>query len=67
MREGDMVVFLADPNLYGQLVVCDFTPDGRLVVQDCAGETYTFDAHELELEERWAESQMADLSPESFA
>ena len=54
MSEGDFVVYVADPWRYGNLIVCDFTRDGKLVVQDCAGETHTFHALDLELEEKWA-------------
>jgi hypothetical protein len=57
MREGDSVVCVADPWCYGNLVICDFTGDGRIVAQDCAGASYIFDAMELELEEAWAEGQ----------
>jgi hypothetical protein len=61
VTQGDFVVYVHDPWCYGNLIVCDFTGDGRIVAQDCAGETYVFDAHELELEEVWAQGQAAGM------
>jgi hypothetical protein len=58
MSEGDFVVYVADPWRYGNLIVCDFTRDGKLVVQDATGDTHTFHALDLELEEEWAKGQL---------
>lgn len=58
MRASDFVVYIADPWRYGNLVVCDHTTDGKLVVQDSSGETHTLHPFDLELEEVWAQGQM---------
>jgi hypothetical protein len=57
MREGDFVVYVADPWRFGNLIVSGNTSDGKLIVQDSAGELHTLHPFDLELEEVWAEGQ----------
>ena len=59
MAPGDFVVYTADPLLYGKLWIVGVLADGRLECEqihaDKNGEfgRELFDAHELELAEKW--------------
>ena len=60
MTAGDIVVYLADPLMYGKLLVLEVAADGRLLCEAIHREpdgTYArelFDAIELELASVWA-------------
>lgn len=59
MGVGDFVVYLADPLMYGKLLILEVAADGRLLCEQVhadAGGEYArelFDAHELELASAW--------------
>lgn len=58
MKPGDSVIFLDDPLLYGTGEVERVLPNGRIVVRfDEGGQDENFDAHELELLDRWASGE----------
>lgn len=62
MAAGDFVILVADPLLYGKLLVLEVTADGRLLCEqvhaDQRGEyaRELFDAHELELASAWKQA-----------
>jgi len=59
MQPASIVIYTADPLLYGKLIVLEATADGRLVCEqvhadrDGAYAREIFDPHELELADRW--------------
>jgi hypothetical protein len=62
MTPGAIVIYLADPLLYGKLLILEVTADTRLLCEaihaDPNGEyaRELFDAHELELADKWTET-----------
>jgi hypothetical protein len=56
---GSIVIYTADPLLYGKMLILEVVADGRLLCEsihtDREGQyaRELFDAHELELAERW--------------
>lgn len=61
MSAGDIVIYTADPLMYGKLLVVAVAADGRLLCEqihkDARGDfaRELFDAHELELVSVWAQ------------
>jgi hypothetical protein len=61
MTAGSIVVYLADPLMYGRMIVVEITANGRVLcecIHKDGADTYPrelFDAHELELADKWAE------------
>lgn len=59
MKPGDIVIYTADPLLYGKLLIVGVHEDTRLLCEavhkDSDGEyaRELFDAHELELADQW--------------
>jgi hypothetical protein len=59
MAPGSIVLYIADPLLYGKMIVLEVVQDGRLLCEsihtDREGQyaRELFDSHELELAERW--------------
>jgi hypothetical protein len=62
MAPGSIVVYLADPLLYGKMIIVDATENGLLVCEcihrDATGDypREAFDPHELELAAKWSEA-----------
>lgn len=59
MAAGDLVIYLADPLMYGKLIVLEVAADGRLLCEQVHADRRgdygreLFDAHELELASAW--------------
>jgi hypothetical protein len=62
MTPGSIVVYVADPLMYGKMLILEVTKDARLLCESMHADKNgdfardLFDAHELELAAKWSEA-----------
>jgi hypothetical protein len=65
MTAGDICIYVADPLLYGRLLILEVQKDNRLLCEQVHADSHgeygreLFDAQELELASRWQHPEEA--------